>query len=68
MIAVEHLSKRFGDVTVLRDVSVEIKNHQAKASRRGGTMFQAERPDWRTNCERHRTPVERSSVVKGRKT
>jgi polar amino acid transport system ATP-binding protein len=25
MIAVEHLSKRFGDVTVLRDVSVEIK-------------------------------------------
>jgi polar amino acid transport system ATP-binding protein len=25
MIAVEHLSKRFGDVTILRDVSVEIK-------------------------------------------
>lgn len=25
MIAVEHLSKRFGDVTVLRDVSIEIK-------------------------------------------
>src|SRR6266581_4408053 len=39
--------------------------HQALGSHRGERMFQAERPDWRTNYELRRTPVEKISVVAG---
>src|SRR6266566_1154691 len=42
--------------------------HQGLGSHRGERMFQAERPDWHTNYELRRTPVEKGSVVTGEDT
>src|SRR6266566_1808362 len=42
--------------------------HQGLGSHTGERMFQAERPDWHTNYELRRTPVEKGSVVTGEDT